>query len=266
MALPGHAHLAGRIVGKAGERAKHLDRAGSDLAGEADHHAALRGQIEALHNRRHGQILHHQHRLAGLAVPARIHLAEAAAEHHLHQVRAIDLVGAPRADQLAVAQHRHAVADLEHLAEPVGDVDDGLAFGLQRPQRAEDALDLDVGQRRGRLVEDENARVARQHPRKLDKLPPADAELRHRRLQRQIAQPDLLERRARPLAEFLAAVEQRHLAVAEPDVVEHRQCRSKAQLLRHQRDAKLLRVLGIADLDRLAVDQNDAGVGQSARR
>ena len=132
MALPATLTSPVALYGKAGERAKHFDRAGSDLAGEAYHHAALRGQVEALHNRRHSQILYHQHRLAGLAVPARIHLAEAAAEHHLHQVRAIDLVGAPRADQLAVAQHRHAVADLEHLAEPVSDVDDGLAFGLQR--------------------------------------------------------------------------------------------------------------------------------------
>ena len=88
------------------------------------------GEIEVLHDRRHGEVLHHQHRLAGLALPARIHFAEAAAEHHLHQVRAVDLGGAPRADQLAVAQHRDAVADLEHLAEPVGDVDDRLALRL----------------------------------------------------------------------------------------------------------------------------------------
>ena len=59
-----------------------------------------------------------------------------------------------RADQFAVPQHRDGVADLEHLAEPVGDVDDRLAFGLQRAQRAEDAFDLDVGQRRSRFVED----------------------------------------------------------------------------------------------------------------
>ena len=49
---------------------------------------------------------------------------------------AIDLVGASRTDQLAVAQHRHAVANLEHLAEPVRDVDDGLALGLQCAQRS----------------------------------------------------------------------------------------------------------------------------------
>ena len=247
---------------KACQRAKHLDGAGTDLAGEADHHAAMRGQIEILHHRRHRQIFHHQHRFAGLALPARIHLAEASAEHHLHQMRAVDLIGAARAHQFAIAQHRDAVADLEHLTEPVRDVDDRLAFGFQRTQCIEDPFDLDVGQRRGRLVEDEDAGVACQHPRKLDKLATADAELRHRRLQRQIAQPDTLERRPRPVTKFLAAVKQRHLAVAEPDVVQHRERRSEAQLLCHQRDAELLRVLRIADLDRLAIDADDTGIGR----
>ena len=142
------------------------------------------------------------------------------------------------------------------------DVDDRLALGLERAQRAEDPLDLDVGQGRGRLVEDEDARVAGQHPRQLDELPPADAELRHRRVQRQIAQPDLFQRRPRPLAKLLAPVEQRHLAVAEPDVVEHRQRRREAQLLRDQRDAELLRVLRIGDFGRRAVNQDGAAVGR----
>ena len=100
-----------------------------------------------------------------------------------------------RADQLAVPQHRDGVANLEHLAEAMRDVDDRLAFGLQRAQRAEDAFDLDVGQRGGRLVEDKHARVAGQHAGDLDKLPPADAELRHRRLERQVAESHLFQRR-----------------------------------------------------------------------
>ena len=173
---------------------------------------------------------------------------------------AIDLGGCARADQLAVSQHRDGVADLEHLAEPVRDVDDRLAFGLQRAQRAEDALDLDVGQRRGRLVEDQHPRVAGEHAGDLDELPPADAELRHRRLERQVAQADLFQRRPRPLAKFLAAMKQRYLAVAEPDVVEHGERGREAQLLRHQRDAELLRVQRARDCGRLAVNQDDAAV------
>ncbi len=71
---------------------------------------AGRSGLKILHDRRQREILHRKHRLTGLALPARILLAQAAAEHHLHQVRAVDLGGAPRADQLAVAQHRDGVA------------------------------------------------------------------------------------------------------------------------------------------------------------
>src|SRR6185503_14276345 len=94
----------------------------------------------------------------------------------------------------------------------------------------------------------------------LDKLASADAELRHRRFQWQIAQAHLFQRGARPLAQFLAAVEQRHLAIAEPDVVEYGQRRSQAQLLRDQRDAKFLRVQRGRDRGWLAVNQYDAAI------
>ena len=50
-------------------------------------------------------------------------------------------------------------ASLEHLAEPVGDVDDRPAFPRQRAHDRHDLFDLDVGQRRGRLVEDEDAGI-----------------------------------------------------------------------------------------------------------
>ena len=126
------------------------------------------------------------------------------------------------ADQLAVAQHRDGIADLKYLAEAVGDVDDRLALRLQRTQRGENAFDLDVGQRRGRLVEDQHARIAREHARDLDQLTLADAELRHRRLQSETAQTHLFQRLPRPLTQSAAAMKQRHLAVAEPDIVEHR--------------------------------------------
>ncbi len=46
------ADLAGRVRGKASQRAQHFDRAGADLAGEADHRAALGDEIEILDDRR----------------------------------------------------------------------------------------------------------------------------------------------------------------------------------------------------------------------
>ena len=58
------------------------------------------------------------------------------------------------AGQRAVAQHGGAVADLHHLLEPVGDEHDRDAPGLEPAHDREQALDLLVGQGRGRLVHD----------------------------------------------------------------------------------------------------------------
>ena len=63
-------------------------------------------------------------------------------------------------------------------------------------------------------------------------------------------------------AQLFAAMEQRHLAIAEPDIVEHGEGRGEAQLLRHQRDAEFLRVLRTGNRDRLAVDAHRAFIGR----
>ena len=59
----------------------------------------------------------------------------------------------PVRDTAAVAQHRHAVGDPEHLVEPVGDVEQPDAARLQAQQLVEQQVDVGGRQRRGRLVE-----------------------------------------------------------------------------------------------------------------
>ena len=56
-------------------------------------------------------------------------------------------------------------------------------------------------------------------------------------------------------------MKQRHLAIAEPDIVEHAKRGSEAELLRHERDAELLGMLRVGDLGRLTVDKKNAAVG-----
>ena len=68
------------------------------------------------------------------------------------------------------------VGDLEDLAQAVRDVDDARALVGERADDALHARDLDVGERRGRLVEDEDARVAGEQPRDLDELALGDDE------------------------------------------------------------------------------------------
>ena len=68
------------------------------------------------------------------------------------------LVGG-RDDVLAVAEDRRPVAQVEDLVEAVADEQDRDAAVAKPADDREQALDLVGGQRRGRLVEDEDARL-----------------------------------------------------------------------------------------------------------
>src|SRR6185437_15384059 len=91
-------------------------------------------------------------------------------------------------------------------------------------------------------------------------LPPPDVERRSRRVEREIRQADLVKRRPRSCPQAVAAVKQRHFTIAEPNVVEDRQSRREAELLRHQCDAALLRLLRARNLHRVAVERDAAPV------
>ena len=80
---------------------------------------------------------------------------------------------------LAVAQHGDAVAEREDLVHAVRDVDARRAGVAQAAQPLHQPIGLVAGERRGGLVEDEDARVVRERAHDLDDLLEADAE--HRR-------------------------------------------------------------------------------------
>jgi hypothetical protein len=177
-------------------------------------------------------------------------------------MHAIDIGGAAGPDELAISQHRNRVTDLKDLAEPVGNIDDRLALGLERAQGMEDALDLDVGQCRGWFIENEDPCPAGEHTRQFDQLPAPDAELGDRSRKRKIAEPHPFQGGSGELGKRLAAVKQRGFAVTKPDIVEHRKRRSEAELLRHQRDAKRLGVVRVNDFGRRAVNANHPAVSR----
>ena len=104
------------------------------------------------------------------------------------------LLGAP---MRAVAEDHDPVAELEHLVEPVRDVDDARPCATSVADRGEDALGLGLAEARGRLVEDEHARVAAEQPGDLDQLALADAERLDRRRGRDVPESDALEEPAR---------------------------------------------------------------------
>ena len=64
----------------------------------------------------------------------------------------------------------------EHLREEVRDVDDRRSAVAESADDLEQLLRLVAGQRRGRLVHDDQLRVARERPQDLDLLLVGDAE------------------------------------------------------------------------------------------
>ena len=104
-------------------------------------------------------------------------LGDRPAHHQLGKLLASGRLCLALGDELARAQHEDAVGDAQHLMELVRDEDDREAFCRELLQCREQALTFLRGQHRGRLVEDEDARLAIEHFQDFDALPFADRKL-----------------------------------------------------------------------------------------
>ena len=154
------------------------------------------------------------------------------------------------ADQTAVAKHRVAVADLHHLLEPMGDEDDAQALGLQIANDAEELLDLARGERRGRLVHDDQARLHRQRAGDLDHLLLGDRQVADDRHRLQI-EAEAVGDRSR-LGDHPAPVDEDARAglAADEDVFGDRHVRREREFLVDGHDPELLRVMRRCQRDR----------------
>ena len=136
--------------GHADDRLGELGAAGAHQAADADHLAATNGETDIM-DLLGGERLDDR-ALAG-SPRALEQVAEVAADHQADDAFLVGVGGRSDIDQLAVAQHRDAVGELDDLVQPVGDVDHRHAIGAQPADNREQALRLVLGQRRGRLVE-----------------------------------------------------------------------------------------------------------------
>ena len=84
-------------------------------------------------------------------------LAQVATDHVAHDLVLGQAGRLAHRDQAAVAQDGHAVGQAQDLVESMAHVDDGHALRAQPAHEGEEALDLLVGQRRGGLVEGQDA-------------------------------------------------------------------------------------------------------------
>ena len=152
------------------------------------------------------------------------------------------VAGRTVADAPAVAQHRHAVAEREHFGHAMRDVDDRHAVGLSAIMR-EQPLDLGLGERRGRLVHHQDARVLRQRLGDFDHLLLRDAERVHERVS--ISTPSISSRRAlRGASGGDRWYRERPRLAAEKDVLREAEVGNEREFLEDDRDAEPPRVGG----------------------
>ena len=103
-----------------------------------------------------------------------------AADHQRHQSSPCDAgYGLVGGGDLAVTQHRHAVAEREHFLELVTDEDDGDALRPEPAQHVEERGRFVAADRGGRLVQQQELRLQRERLGDLDDLHLRDRERRH---------------------------------------------------------------------------------------
>ena len=223
-----------------------LERLGPAGADEAEHAGDLAGEDGeriVLHHRRHLEVLHRQHALAGLAHGRLAHaierMGQVAADHRLDDARAVEFRRVVGDDLLAVAQHGDAIGEQQRLFQRVRDEDDRHAALLQVAHQVEEVFLLLGRQRRGRLVEDDHLGLVQHGAGDLDHLLLGRAERADRRRRRDVEVQRLQELLRGDIDAAQAVVE---ALLAEKQVLRHRHRRHEAVLLEHHADAEMARL------------------------
>jgi len=210
----------------------------------------------------HGQVLDHEESFSRggcMLVDAQEHVAS---DHHAREPCLGRALRRHRVDDLAAAERRDPVGDLEHLVQLVRDEDDRLALVFQSANDLEEFLCLLRCQHSGWLVEDEDLGAAVERLQDLHALLLPDADRLDLR--------QWVDREAVALGQLAHAlcgrvvVEQdapRARLGGEHDVLRHSHHGNQHEVLVHHPDALLDRGLRRAERDRFAVQRHLALVG-----
>ncbi len=176
--------------------------------------------------------------------------------------RSVALRGRARHDG-AIAEHRDVVAHLENLGEVVRHEHDPDTLVGKRSDQAHDEPHRDIGQRGGRLVHQQDARLAAHG---LDDLHHLFQVVGQRRDERFGPRVDLVEAQQRRhfLVEFTAAQQPGTAPgglVVQHDVFGHRHAADEIDVLVDGDDPVPERVIRARQRDRVAVEPHDTGIG-----
>ena len=190
-------------------------------------------------------------------------LGKLASDHRANEVVGVEAFELAGENELAVAEDRHALAEREDLFEPVRDEEHRDARLVQGSGNLEEAVDLDGGERRGRLVHDDDSGIEREGLGDLDQLLLGDREAER--------DPVEVEPDAEPLEDRLglrvhrrevdAAPGAQRLA-ADEDVLDHREVGEERRLLVDDRDPGVASVGRAAQRDLDTVDEQLPAVGR----
>ena len=158
------------------------------------------------------------------------------ADHRTNELVGGEVGRARGTDLLAVSKHRHPVRKVEDLRQPMADEDDGRALVPEPADRRENALDLVVGQRGGRLIEDEDPGAAHYASGDLDELLFGQRQLPCRLVEIDVAEADRVELLANLRGVAAPKKELADAIVSHEHVVEDCQVGNYRQLLVDDRD------------------------------
>ena len=185
-----------------------------------------------------------------------LRLLQLAADHHVGQLLPGDAVRVHCRDDLARAQDGDAVGDVQHLTHLVADKDDGFSFADELFHDGEQTLDLDVRQRRGRLVQNQQLRAVVERLQDLHALLRADGDLRNQLVQLHV-QPVFFRQREDLLPPRLPVDKDTlGIPVAEDHVFKHGHRLDQHEVLMHHADAELDRLAGRLDPHLPAVEKD----------
>ena len=159
-------------------------RAGPQLSDEPENFAFVDGKGDIYELARSARAAHLERWLSPRDRPRRELVVDAFARHQFSQSAIVDRRRRKGADLLAVAKDRHAFGDLDHFVQPVTYKDDADPLLPEAMDGREQEVHLMPGERRGRLVHEQDARVRGEATTDGDDLALCDGQLANERVER----------------------------------------------------------------------------------